>query len=137
MTEMGQKKDANRFRLASSVDLSVAKNHNRCRGTGIVGYKRTPDPAVPGSELLVPIVCRCVVRRGGVKKDMFDRLADKVAKEMLDGTFVENLAADIKALPVDDRIKKVEELRTRISDSNTQVAVAEALAKVLAKMEEA
>jgi|GEM_PF-3211793 hypothetical protein len=64
--------DKKRYRLATDVDLSKAKkNCKRCYGRGINGYTRRTEG---GLEKLVPIVCRCVTRNGGVKENDVDRL---------------------------------------------------------------
>jgi len=64
--------------LSEDVDLSRAKpGHNRCNGTGIVGYQ-TINTAE--GEVRVPVICRCVSRRGGVKPRGAARLDPELAK---------------------------------------------------------
>ena len=59
-----------RVRLAEHIDLSKASpSCKRCYGTGVTGNK------VVG-EQRIPIICRCVVRGGGVKKDQLDRMQE-------------------------------------------------------------
>jgi len=61
-----------RVRLASDIDLNRAKKScKRCHGTGIVGERIV-------EEHRIPIICRCVVRRGGVKKDAWDKIQEKL-----------------------------------------------------------
>lgn len=126
----------NRLRLKSTVDLTVAKNHNRCRGTGIVGYRTMENPEAKGQMIKVPIVCQCVVRRGGVKQDAFDKIIDKVSQELSDGSFAQNLAQDVRALEPEDMIRKISELRSRASDPGTAPAVSEAINQALKLIEE-
>jgi len=67
---------------AEDVDLSKAKpGHKRCNGTGIVGYKTINT--VEG-EVKIPIICRCVTRRGGVKTPGGEKLKAALAKENAD-----------------------------------------------------
>jgi hypothetical protein len=71
--------DKKRYRLATDVDLSKAKkNCKRCFDRGINGYTRRTEKGV---EALVPIVCRCVTRNGGVKENDVDRLMRQMSVE--------------------------------------------------------
>lgn len=59
-----------RVRLAQDVDLSKAtKKCKHCHGTGIVGYRVVQEDRIP-------IICRCVSRAGGVRKDAFDKMTE-------------------------------------------------------------
>lgn len=120
-----------RLRLAKDIDLTTAKNHNRCNGSGISGYKTMDDPAHPGESLTVPIVCRCVTRRGGVKKDAFDRIAGDLERQLNDGTFAVNLASDVMGLPDDARVKKIAELRIDAVDDKKDGVVKAQIAEAL------
>ena len=61
-----------RVRLAHDVDLEKADPRCKgCHGTGIAGNRVLQDAS---GEARVPIVCACVVRRGGVRQDALDRL---------------------------------------------------------------
>lgn len=57
-----------RARLSQDVDLNKADARcKRCYGTGIIGYQMAgPDR--------IPIVCRCVVRSGGVREDKLQQI---------------------------------------------------------------
>lgn len=112
-----------RIRLAESVDLSKAKNHARCNGTGIVGYRYLPNPENKDEMIRVPVVCRCVARSGGVRRDEFDRIADDVQQQLDDGTFGENLARDVARLPYQVRKRKIFELKQTVAkDGDPTVA---------------
>jgi len=66
-----------RVRLAEDVDLSKAKpGCKSCHGTGIAGQRVFEDAS---GEVHVPIVCACVVRRGGVRRDALDRMQGAVS----------------------------------------------------------
>ena len=61
-----------RVRLTGDVDLSVAEpDCSRCDGRGIAGHRVLGDAS---DEVRVPVVCGCVVRRGGVRPDALDRM---------------------------------------------------------------
>lgn len=61
-----------RVRLGDDVDLSVAEpDCSCCDGRGIAGHRVFGDAS---NEVRVPIVCGCVVRRGGIRADVLDRL---------------------------------------------------------------
>jgi len=103
--------DAPRLRLATDIDLSRAKQScTRCHGTGRRGYKTIQDPENPGDEIKVPIICRCVTRRGGVKKDMMDEILEQVQQQLEDGTFAQTVADDIAGLPVEHQQRAIEQL---------------------------
>jgi len=126
----------NRLRLKSTVDLSVAKNHNRCRGTGIIGYRTMENPERKGETIKVPIICRCVMQRGGVKEDAFDKIMKQVTQELADGSFSRNLAADVRALSPDDMVRKIAELKERANDPQTPEAVSKPIKEALALIEQ-
>jgi hypothetical protein len=68
-----------RYRLGTDIDYSKAKpGCKHCGGRGIAGYTRR---AVPEGVERVPIVCRCVSKRGGVKEDDFDRFMRQMSTE--------------------------------------------------------
>lgn len=57
-----------------TVDLSKAdKDCPRCGGTGRKEDQRVPDPET-GEVTLIPVICMCVHRGGGVAQDMLDRM---------------------------------------------------------------
>ena len=63
-----------RVRLAGDVDFSVAEpDCCLCSGRGITGHRVLGDAS---DEVRVPVVCGCVVRRGGVRPDALDRMQE-------------------------------------------------------------
>lgn len=67
-----------RVRLASDVDLSKAKpSCAGCHGTGIAGHRVLKGD--DAGEVRVPVVCGCVLRRGGVRQDALDRMQGGVS----------------------------------------------------------
>jgi hypothetical protein len=65
-----------RVRLAKDVDLGKADPAcPRCQGQGVTG-------AQEAGKLKIPIVCRCVRERGGVKADGWDRISAKLAAQV-------------------------------------------------------
>ncbi len=116
--------DAARLRLATDVDLSLAKpGCARCHGTGRCGYKTIEDPENPGEELKVPIVCRCVTRRGGVKKDMMDEILEQVQQQLDNGTFAQTMADDIDGLPVEHQQRAIEQLEREANNKEKPAQV--------------
>ena len=95
MSKPTKEKTPPRLRLTSTIDLSKAKpGCNRCHGNGVVGYKTIPE-----QKEKVPVICRCVTRRGGVKEDALDRIAKQMFDQLETGQFGKPLAADIMGLP--------------------------------------
>jgi len=123
--------EAPRLRLSSTVDLSKAKGHSRCNGTGICGYRDIENPEHPGEKIQVPVICRCVSRRGGVQKDAFDKMAQEIQQQVLDGTFGETLAFDVKGLPTQSRAIKIEELKQTVANPDTGELVRRQIEKAL------
>lgn len=59
-----------RVRLATDVDVTKADPAcELCEGKGVKGHEVVGDDRIP-------IVCRCVARRGGVKPDKLDQVFD-------------------------------------------------------------
>ncbi len=59
-----------RVRAFDDVDFSKARpNCKRCKGTGILHYQ-----IVPGTDERIPVICKCLTRNGGLKKDQLDRI---------------------------------------------------------------
>jgi len=135
---MDKSQEAPRLRLTSDIDFSKAKNScKRCHGTGKRGYKSLDNPENPGDKISVPIICRCVSRSGGVKKDQFDTIVEQVAKQLDDGVFAEQLAADIKLMPRENRNKVIENITKQSTDPNKDLKIREALLRALEILEEA
>lgn len=66
----------------ATIDLSKADpDCERCNGTGRLDDKLLDDPESDGGIMRVPVVCVCVHRGGGVKRDALDKLLDKAAKQ--------------------------------------------------------
>lgn len=125
-----------RLRLAANVDFSKAKSHLRCNGTGIVGYREMVNPEHQDETIKVPVVCRCVSRRGGIKRDAFDRIASEIEQQVADGTFAENLAGDVGRLPVEARIRKIQELKQTAASGETDQTVRDQISKALGILEQ-
>ena len=82
-------------RPASDVDISCAKPGCRhCGGRGIVAYRTI-------KEERIPIVCRCVTRRNGLKDNALDRTLGRITRAIADGTYGTQLAAEVRSLPAD------------------------------------
>lgn len=70
-----------RVRLARDVDLTKANpSCKRCHGTGKVGDKLVPGTRA-GDQMRVPLICRCVVKGGGVRMDKIDEMMGAVKKK--------------------------------------------------------
>ncbi len=61
-----------RVRKADDVDISKAdSNCNDCKGKGIKSYIEVEE-----LDEKIPVICKCVARGGGVKKDQYDRIME-------------------------------------------------------------
>jgi len=123
---------APRVRLAVDVDLKKAKRGcKHCNGTGRSGFATIPMPDHPGGRARVPVICRCVTRRGGVRRDMLDRILTEAAEQLDSGAFGARLGQDIAGLPPEARAQAVASLRRDLmnKDKGPQVraAIREAL----------
>lgn len=126
-----------RLRAASTVDMSKAKpSCNRCHGTGRVGYRAIDDPEHPGQTARVPVVCRCVTRRGGVKRDILDRMIEQVNEQLHSGAFAKTLAADIRRLPPDKQPLAIGTLRRQADDERKDPIARKAIQDALRELEE-
>ena len=65
------------------------------------------DPENKNNEVKVPVICRCVTRRGGVEEDQLDKLLKQMKKDMDGGDFPAHMAADIMKLPMEPRLKAI------------------------------
>jgi hypothetical protein len=124
---------APRVRLAADVDLGKAKKGcRRCGGSGRVGYATIPMPDQPGGRARVPVICRCVTRRGGVRKDMLDQIMAEAAEQLDSGAFGARLAQDVAGLPPESRAQAVAALQRDAmnegKDPRVRAAIREALA---------
>lgn len=113
-------------RPAGSVDLSAAKPGCRhCGGRGIVAYRTIHDERVP-------IICRCVGRRGGVHATPLDNAMAPIVAALQDGTYGAKLAADVRRLPPAEyaaaRAKIAAHAAHETLPHNLRAALAEALA---------
>jgi len=124
---------APRLRLASTVDLSRADpTCDTCGGTGIVAHRAVVIPFE--GEHQVPVICRCVSRAGGVKKDVLDAILAQAQQRLDDGTFAEQLADDIKKLPAPAQADAINHLQRRISGGGQPPVVRHALAETLRRL---
>ena len=138
MGEVSKATQPPRLRTAGSIDLTKAKpGCKRCNGTGKVGYKTIDNPEDPkGDQLRVPIICRCVTRRGGVKKDMMDRMLEELDQQLRTGSFSKNLARDIRRLPAEHQPRAIEALRKQAQDTTKDPTVRSAIEDTLRALEE-
>ncbi len=59
-----------RFRLSEDIDLSKADpNCKNCNGNGVKHWQ-----IIEGDADNIPVICKCVARNGGVKRDQLDRI---------------------------------------------------------------
>lgn len=120
-------KNAPRLRLAGDIDFSKAKKACKgCGGTGIKEQREIPDPENDGQMLTVPVVCKCVSRRGGVKQDQLDRILEVSSAQLEDGTFARDMAKDIMSLPAEHQVNAVLQLKKRAADRNENQKVRDA-----------
>lgn len=134
MTKPTQKEQTPpRLRLTSTIDLSKAKpGCKRCNGNGVVGYKTIPE-----QEEKVPVICRCVTRRGGVGEDALDKIAKQMASELESGQFADTLAGDVMNLPEEDmRLQAMARLETFAMDKDKPVKSRKAAVDALFKIRE-
>jgi hypothetical protein len=130
-------KTAQRVRLAADVDLTKADPlHDRCGGTGIVGYQKVDDPTSADSVQMAPVICRCVSRSGGVKRDILDRMADQMQQQLADDTFGEQLASDLKLLLPNEMARKVVELTKKAADEGTDTRLKRQIEAALKTLKE-
>jgi hypothetical protein len=112
-------KQAPRLRLTTDVDFSRADSGcSRCGGTGIVRHEKIDNPENHGTQIDVPVVCRCVRRNGGVAKDMLDRFLQEVAEKVADGRFAEELAGDIMRLPSAGKADAIRQLEKEVKNAD-------------------
>lgn len=120
-------KDIPRLRLATDIDLSKAKKSCKgCGGSGIKENRIIEDPENPGGKRTVPVICKCISRRGGVKKDQLDRIMEETAKQLEDGTFARDMAKDIMGLPVEAQGEAIMQIKRRAADKKENATVRQA-----------
>lgn len=109
-----------RLRLSKHIDLTKANpDCKRCHGKGVIGHKRLRLDEIDGgdgSEERVPIICRCITRRGGVKEDALDQICRQMKKDIDDGVFPRNLANDIKNMDPENRANAIQQLVADLGD---------------------
>lgn len=129
-----------RLRSMKDVDLSRAKpGCKRCNGRGITGYKHaTPEELKAGAPERMPIVCRCVVKRGGVRQDLYDRqIAAKLSQEMSKRSFAESAAKQILSGPKrDEAIQRLKNRIDKVGDRDVRAALERTLEIAEGKIEE-
>jgi hypothetical protein len=120
-----------RMRLSKDVDLSKADpNCLRCTG-GIVRYEvASEQQMISGSPILIPVICQCVSKGGGVKADKYDKTLDSIEERLNDGTFAEFAAKDILRLPTEQKESAIKNLR-EIVNSNTNPSLMKAYSDTL------
>ena len=100
-----------RFRLAKEIDLSKAKRScKRCSGSGVNEIRNIDDPDNKGKTMSVPVICRCVSRRGGVPEDQLDKMIREDASEIGKEASAKKLANDIFGLSHDAKINAIRQL---------------------------
>jgi hypothetical protein len=124
---------APRLRLATTVDLSRADpDCDNCGGTGVVAHRAVVIPNE--GDCSVPVICHCVSRAGGVKKDVLDAILEQAQQRLDDGTFAEQLADDIKKLPLPAQADAINHLQRRIVSGGQPPVVRHALAETLRRL---
>jgi hypothetical protein len=117
-------------RPASAVDLGCAKPGCRhCGGRGIVAYRTI-------KEERVPVICRCVGRRGGLGPNPVDALLGPIAAALRDGTYGQKLAADVRRLPLDEQPAARAKIAAHAATPALPDPLRRALAEALAALEE-
>ena len=98
-------------RNADDVDLSKAKpSCPRCYGRGITSHLHAQDPA--GNPIRVSVVCRCVVKRGGIRNAAFENCT-------LDPQAIAaKLTADYEKLSPEQRAEITQRLRASAQHAN-------------------
>jgi hypothetical protein len=128
---------APRVRLAADVDLGRAKRGcRRCHGTGRVGFATIPMPDQPSGRAQVPVICRCVTRAGGVRRDMLDKIMTEAAEQLDSGAFGARLAADVAGLPAEARAQAVAALQRDAVNETKDPRVRDAIREALAQLGE-
>jgi hypothetical protein len=128
---------APRVRLAVDVDLKKAKRGcKHCNGTGRSGWATIPMPDQPEGRARVPVICRCVTRRGGVRRDMLDKIMTEASEQLVNGAFGARLAQDVAGLPAEARGQAVASLRRDLMNENKGPAVRAAIREALAALGE-
>ena len=129
---------APRVRLAADVDLTKAKRGcKHCHGTGRSGYATIPMPDQPEGRARVPVICRCVTRRNGVRRDMLDNILTEAAEQLESGAFGARLAQDIAGLPPDAKAQALASLRRDLVNKDKGPQVRAAIREALAALGEA
>jgi hypothetical protein len=126
---------APRVRLAADVDLKKAKRGcKHCNGTGRSGWATIPMSDQPEGRVRVPVICRCVTRRGGVRRDMLDTILTEAAEQLDSGAFGARLGQDLAGLPPEARGQAVAALRRDLmnkdKDPQVRAAIREALTSI-------
>lgn len=117
-------------RPASCVDLGAAKPGCRhCAGRGIVAYRTI-------REERVPVICRCVGRRGGVGPNPVDAAFAPITAALADGTYGQRLAADVHQLPGQQYIAARARIAAHHATPNLPAPLRAALAEALAALPE-
>jgi len=129
--ELHNQDSAPRLRLKKTIDFSKADpNCDNCHGTGVA---RTEKRDIPGEGVIaVPVVCRCVSRNGGVRKDAFDQMLDKLSQEVHSGAWARSFADDILRLPPHKRDEALEGIEAQAADESKAVEVRDALCEAIA-----
>ncbi len=121
---------APRVRLAKHIDMSKAdKGCKRCNGRGIRGYKQFKMPG--GKMQRAPVICRCVSRAGGVKPDALDGIIEQMKKDLYDGVFAKNLAKDIMAMTMEQRMRVFKQLHDDLENPEKSQQAKDAIGETL------
>ena len=98
---MNETPEAPRVRLAKDIDLSKAKDGcERCKGTGLRGTRKVETP---------------------------DGDMEQTQKQLEDGSFSWQIAADIRTLPFENKLNAIRQLRERAADKSLSAQVRMAL----------
>lgn len=122
-----QEKQPPRLRLASDIDLSLANPEcENCNGTGVSGNRVIDDPEEKGKKITVPVICKCVSRAGGVRRDKLDEFIAQAAGQLEDGTFARDMAKDIMGLPAEQQGRAILQLKQKAASRETDPNVRKA-----------
>jgi len=121
---------APRLRLTKTIDLSKADPRcDRCHGEGVARYDKRD---IPGEGMIeVPVICRCVSRNGGVKKDAFDRMMEQLEQQVHSGAWARDLAGDVLRLPPDRREEALGRIEGQAADESKPDEIRDAICEAV------
>lgn len=123
-----------RVRLAKDIDFSKAKpNCKWCYGRGYTGFQTLT--LEDGQKEKAAIICRCVSRNDGVKRDEFDKMKEKLTRTLEDGGFAQAMASDLMKIPADVREKALAKIQAKADDATADPRVRESCREAVAEVQ--